>query len=127
MVQLMSIRGKPSFDVRLICGRGGHCLSGKKGIGKWEKSKPPANGRPCRAEIRWYGGTDAGLKDVRNNVRLWGLKSEIERHRTLWSMEEHKHKSATEISELILGERLNLAKRKEMYQKLRGTEYDGIN
>jgi len=90
-------------------------------------SKPPANGCPCRAEIRWYGGTDAGLKDVRNNVRLWGLKSEIERHRTLRAMEEHKHKSATEISELILGERLHLAKRKEIYQKLRGVEYDGIN
>jgi hypothetical protein len=37
----------------------------------------PAGGRPCRAEICWYGATDAGLRDIRPNVRLWGMQCEI--------------------------------------------------
>ena len=43
----------------------------------------PEGGRPCRAEIRWCGATDAGLRDVRDNVRLWGLDDEIKHHAEL--------------------------------------------
>ena len=82
-------------------------------------------GRPCRGEIRWYGATDAGLRDVRANVRLWGLKCEIERHAELSAMDEHKNKSATEISEMVLAERWDLKKSKELHQLVHEKEYDG--
>lgn len=80
-------------------------------------------GRPCRAEIRWYGATDAGLRDIRSNVRHWGLECEIELHQAL-TMAEHekkqlnpqyKMKTPTEISEIVLGKRLDVQKRKELY------------
>ena len=35
------------------------------------KDEVPKGGRPCRAKMRWYGATDAGLRDVRDNIRLW--------------------------------------------------------
>ena len=40
-------------------------------------------------------------------------------------MEEHKNKLAIEIADLILDERWDLKKRKEMYLLVHGTEYDG--
>ena len=43
------------------------------------KDEVPNGGRPCRAEVRWYGATNAGLRDVRDNIRLWGLQCEIDR------------------------------------------------
>lgn len=85
----------------------------------------PGGGRPCRAEIRWYGATDAGLRDVRDNVRLWGTKREIKRHAELKDMEEHQGKSNTEISEIVLSENFHLKRRQEMYEELRGEQYDG--
>ena len=69
---------------------------------------------PCRAEIHWYGATDIGLRDVRDNVRLWGLKCEIERHAELTAMEEHRDKSAIEISEMVLAEQWDVKKREEL-------------
>ena len=53
-----------------------------------------APGRPSRAEVCWYGGTDDGLRDVRGNVRLWGLQCEIDRHAELSKKECNKDKSA---------------------------------
>ena len=85
----------------------------------------PTGGRPCRAEIRWYGATDTGLRDVRDNIRLWGLQCEIERFDELVAMEEHKNKSAIEIADLILDERWDLKQRKEMYLSVHGIEYNG--
>jgi len=82
-------------------------------------------GRPCRAEIRWYGATDAGLCNICDNIRLWGLQCEIEIFDEMVSMEEHKNKSAIEIADLILNERWDLKKRNEMYLLVHGTEYDG--
>ena len=82
-------------------------------------------GRPCRAEIRWYRATYTGLRDVRNNIRLWGLQCEIERFDELVAMEEHKNKLAIEIADLILDELWDLNKRKEIYLLVHGTEYDG--
>ena len=73
--------------------------------------------RPCRAEIRWYGATDVGLRDVRDNVRLWGLKCEIKRHAELSAMEEHKDKSAIEISEMVLAEQWDIRKRDELHNE----------
>ena len=40
-------------------------------------------------------------------------------------MPEHKDKSPTEISEIVLSERWDLKKRKQLYQTVRGIEYDG--
>ena len=85
----------------------------------------PDKGRPCRVEVRWYGATDSGLRDVRDNVRLWGMKSEIDLHAKLSSMDEHKNKTSVEISELVLSERLDLKKRKELYMSVHGEEYEG--
>jgi hypothetical protein len=39
--------------------------------------------RPCKCEIRMYGATDDGLVDVRPEVELWGLDSEIDRWHVL--------------------------------------------
>lgn len=79
--------------------------------------------RPCRAEIRWYGATDSGLKDVRPDVRLWGLNCEIKLHAELSA--EHPDKTPTEISEMVLDRRLDLQMRKELYREVRNKEYDG--
>ena len=84
----------------------------------------PEGGRPCRAEIRWCGATDAGLRDVRDNVRLWGLECEIKHHTELSRMAEHRDKSPTEISGMVLDARWDLKKRKELYQ-LDGRIYRG--
>ena len=67
----------------------------------------PEGGWPCRAEIQWYGTTDAGLWDVWGNVRLWGLKSKIEQHTELLAMDANKDRSPTEISEMVLSENRN--------------------
>ena len=63
-------------------------------------------GRPCQAEVRWYVATDDGLRDVRGNIRLWGLKSEIELHERMSAADEHNNKTAIEISELGFGRAL---------------------
>jgi hypothetical protein len=55
--------------------------------------------RPSRAAIRWYGATDAGLEDVRPNVHLWGMKSEVKLHAEL--CKKHPEKSRLEISEMV--------------------------
>ncbi len=81
-------------------------------------------GRPCRAEIRWYGTTDAGLTDYRGSVGLWGLKCEKDRFAKLQQMEEHKDKSEIDIGEMVLQERWDLKKREELYA-LDGREYTG--
>lgn len=57
--------------------------------------------RPCRPEIHWHGATDSGFHNVRNNVHLWGLYCEMKHHAEIWAMDEHKNKTATEISELV--------------------------
>ena len=81
-------------------------------------------GRPCRAEVRWYGASDAGLRDVRDNIRLWGLESEIKRHAEL--TEQHRTKSPTEISDMVLDEGISLKKRKQLYTEVHKVEYDGV-
>ncbi len=78
-----------------------------------------------RAEIRWFGATDDGLHDVRGDVHLWGLQCEIERHAELSALPEHRDKTPVEISEIVLSERWDLKKRKELYRVVRGVEYDG--
>ena len=83
--------------------------------------------RPCRAEIRWYGATDAGLVDVRGNIRLWGLTCEIDRHEQLSAMDEHKGKTPTEISEIVLAERWDIKMRKQLYEEVRGIHYEEMN
>lgn len=85
--------------------------------------KTPEGGRPCRAEIRWYGASDVGLRDVRDNVRLWGLKVEIDRHAELTA--QFPEKSPTDISEMVLAERWDLKLRKELYREVHDIEYDG--
>ena len=83
------------------------------------------DGRPCRGEIRWYGATDNGLRDVRDNICLWGMNCEIKRHQELSGKEENKNKSPIEISEMILNERWDLNMRRQLHQALYNREYDG--
>ena len=40
-------------------------------------------------------------------------------------MEKHQGKSNTEISEIVLSENFHLKRRQEMYEELRGEQYDG--
>ena len=72
--------------------------------------------------MRWYGGKDDSLVDVRANVRLWGMQCEIDRHAELSTA--YLGKSALEISEMVLAENRPLKMRKELYEK-RGEDYDG--
>ena len=92
-------------------------------IGGKSKNKKSSKGRCCRGEVRWYGGKDDGLVDVRPNIRLWGMQSEINRHAELTEL--HPGKSALEISEMVLAEDWPLKIRKELYAR-RGEEYDGL-
>ena len=61
-------------------------------------------GRPCKAEIRWYDGTDDGLIDIRPDIELWGTDPEIKRWYELRKLEENKQLTDTAISELVLVE-----------------------
>ena len=65
----------------------------------------PPGGQPCRAEIRRYRASDAGLRGACSNVKLWGMQCEIACHAQLSKMPEHLNKTPTEISELVLDER----------------------
>ena len=69
-----------------------------------ERGDTTNNGRPCKAEIRWYGATDDGLVDVRPTVDLWGMDSEVERWAQLRADASNKNLSDTDISELVLAE-----------------------
>jgi hypothetical protein len=60
--------------------------------------------RPCKAEIRWHGGEDDGLFDVRPLVDLWRTESEMNRWRELRKLPEHAELSDTQISEIVLNE-----------------------
>ena len=97
-----------------IISNGGHCPAHEKTLGIISKivrlgyllqnfkkaivqrrdprESEPTCGHPCRGEICWCGATDAGLRDVRDNVQLWGLKCQIRRHAELTAMEENQEK-----------------------------------
>ena len=85
----------------------------------------PDGGRPCRAEIRWYGATDEGLIDVRDDIRLWGLECEKQRMKELLEMNEYKNKTKIELADIILSERWDLKMRRELYRTIHNMEYDG--
>jgi len=70
-----------------------------------------SSGHPCRTEICWYGATDADLRDVCSNVRLWSMRSKIACHAELSEMPEHDGKTATDISEMVLDGQWDLKKR----------------
>ena len=80
------------------------------------------NGRPCKAEIRWYNGTDDGLVDVRPRVQLWGLDSEIVRWHELRKDPSNEELSDTDISELVLDEDWPSKLRKEHIADLNETQ-----
>ena len=54
-------------------------------------------GRPARGEVRWYGATDAGLMDVRWNVRQWGMRCEIQRHAELMKEKDTSGKKVDKL------------------------------
>lgn len=64
----------------------------------------PPEGRPCKAEIRWYGGTDDGLVDIRPHVEFWGCDSEIACWHELRNDEDNTMLSDLDISLLVLDE-----------------------
>jgi hypothetical protein len=59
--------------------------------------------RPSRAEIRWYGGTDEGLADVRERLDLWALESEKRRFKEL-EQQYGNTKTKLELVEMLLAE-----------------------
>lgn len=75
-------------------------------------------GRPCKAEIRWYGGMDDGLVDVRPFVDMWGIESEIELWHKLRNLPENEQLSDTDISELVLTKDLPTTLRKKHIAEL---------
>ena len=92
-----------------------------------EENYMPEGGRPCKAEIRLYGATDAGLRDVRALTHAWAMPCEKKRHKELSDMVEHKDKDVKEISKMVLDERLDLQMRREHYRHVHKKEYDGGN
>ena len=52
------------------------------------------------------------------------MDCDIERHGVLSAMEENRDKSITEISGMVLKERWDLKRSKEVYE-LHGLQYDG--
>jgi hypothetical protein len=84
--------------------------------------------RPCRAEVRWYGAIDTGLRDVRPDVHLWGLRCEIELHAEMTKQEQQKKEkdkkytplTPTQISDIILDMELDVKYRKELYMEIFG-------
>jgi len=51
------------------------------------------------------------------------MKSEIDRYAKLTKMPKYAGKTATEISEMVLDEQLDLKKRQELYRDVHGYEY----
>ena len=82
-------------------------IQGRHLTEEWSDEGPDAKRLcPSRAEIRWYGGSDDGLVDVRGNVSMWGTNREIKRFEDLRSLDEHKDKSDIDIGEMVLEENL---------------------
>ena len=61
-------------------------------------------GRPCSAEIRWFGGTDDGLVDIRSEIDLWGTKTEIAKWHALRNDPGNEPLSNLDISKLVLAD-----------------------
>ena len=61
-------------------------------------------GRPCKAEIRWYDGTDGGLVDIWPDVILWGTDQEVECWHVLRNLPGNDELSDTDISNKLLNE-----------------------
>ena len=76
--------------------------------------------RPSRAEIRWYGGTDDGLIDIRDHPELWATETEKKRIQELKAEYEcaGKRISDTEIAEIVLAEDWPSKQRHELSRKL---------
>ena len=75
-------------------------------------------GRPCKAEIRWYNGTDEGLVDIRPHVELWGCDSEVARWYELRDNPANDELSNLDISLVVLNEDWPTKLRKEHSAKL---------
>ena len=56
------------------------------------------------AEIRWCGGIDEGLVDVRPMVDLWGNDSEVKQYHELRLLPSNATLTYTEIAEMVLTE-----------------------
>jgi hypothetical protein len=61
-------------------------------------------GRPCKAEVRWYGATEDGLFDARKFPWLWATQSELKRWKEL--RVERPLLDDISISELVLQENI---------------------
>ena len=53
------------------------------------------------------------------------IMCEIDGHDELSKMDEHKDKTPTESSELVLSDRWDLKMQKDLYGTIHGKEYDG--
>jgi hypothetical protein len=78
----------------------------------------PEEGRPSRAEVRYYGATEDGLFDARENPELWATVSEMKRWGEL--RVQHPGKTPVEISELVLKEDIPERLRHELLEGLQG-------
>ena len=72
--------------------------------GQSDLSKQDVQRRPCKAEIRYYGGEDDGLVDVRPYVELLGNELEMSRWEELRMLSDNIDLSDTEISQLLFRE-----------------------
>ena len=64
------------------------------------RARGTGEGRPCRAEVRYYGADEDGLFDARPYIDLWACETEKAKWREL--RRQHPEKSTTEISDMVL-------------------------
>ena len=65
------------------------------------------------------------MRDIRGDVRLWGLDVEIKLFEQLLAMPEWRGKSRIEVGEEVLSRNLDLEMRKQMNHEIHSVEYDG--
>ena len=81
----------------------------------------------CKAEIRLYGATDVGLRDLYYNTIAQAIPYKKKWHKELSDITEYKDKDVKEISKIVLDKRLDLYMRREYYRHVHKKEYDRGN
>lgn len=80
------------------------------------RRETPSEGRPSRAEVRYYGETEDGLFDARPHPELWATKTEQERFDQLQQLDPKR--SRIDIAEQVLQEDWPTRLREDLFRQL---------
>jgi len=103
----------------LIC-RAGYMMQNFKlpFIQQCNADHDPPEGRPCKAEIRWYGALDDGLIDIRPHMEFWGCNSDVAHWHELIDNAMYLALSDLDISAMVLDEEWPAKLRREHEEEL---------